>query len=319
MDKMPLVSVITPFYNDIRYFPETLESYFSQTYPNIEMILIDDGSDLKPDALIPPEPKYPVRIIRSPKGKVGPGGARNLGICQAGGELIAFLDSDDIWKPEFVKKCVELFLKDKDVDWVYADGYYIIDGKPVKKPNSAYFGFKNGLPKGREVNELHLKGYAFEMMSANIVRRSTIEKTGFFNEDLAISEDWDFFCRIGENFRVDAVDEPLIYYRKRSDGFHYTRLDNYVNVHSDILRRSYERQRLLPQRNVDLSRAIALSYERVGIQYLNKGFPRQARYYLTHELTRPIGFSLRTIGLKTLSFLPAPFYKAALRVYELMI
>jgi glycosyltransferase involved in cell wall biosynthesis len=318
MNKTPLVSVITPFYNDIKYFPETLRSYFSQSYPNIEMVLVDDNSDLRPDTLIPAEPKYPVQIVRSHT-KMGPGGARNLGIRHAKGEMIAFLDSDDIWKPEFVQRCIEVFLKYESADWVYTDGYYVINGKPVKKPNSAYFGFKKGLPKGREVNDLHLKGYAFELMSANIVRRHVIEETGYFNEDLEISEDWDFFCRIAERSNVYAVDEPLIYYRKRSDSFHYSKLENYIKVHSEILDRIYNNQGLLPERKTDLERAIALSYERVGIQYLNKGCPHRARYYLMHRATQPIKFSLRMIALKTLSFLPVSFYRAAIKLYELMI
>lgn len=318
MDKTPLVSVITPFYNDIKYFPETLKSYFSQTYSNIEMILIDDNSDLRPDALIPDKPAYPVRIIRSDK-KMGPGGARNLGIRQAGGELIAFLDSDDIWKPEFVRRCVEVFLKHEDADWVYTDGYYLIDDKPVKKPNSAYFGFKKELPKGREVNEYHLNGYVFELMSANLLRRPAIEKVSFFNEHLAISEDWEFFCRIAESSRVYAVNEPLIYYRRRSDGFHYSKLENYVKVHSEVLKRIYDSQGLLPERSADLDRAIALTYERVGIQYLNKGSPRRARDYLTHRAADPIRFSLRMMVLKGLTFLPVSFYRAAIKIYELII
>ena len=318
MNKTPLVSVITPFYNDINFFPETLKSYISQTYSNIEMVIIDDKSELPPDVLITAKPRYPVRIVRSDK-RVGPGGARNLGIRHAAGELIAFLDSDDIWKPEFVQKCVEVFLKHEDADWVYADGYYLIGGKPVKKPNSAYFGFKKDLPKGREVNEYHLKGYAFELMSAILMRRSAIERAGFFNEDLAISEDWDLFCRIAERSHVYSVNEPLIYYRKRSDGFHYSRLENYIKVHSEILNRLYSGQRLLPERKADLDRAIALTYERVGIQYLNKGCIHSARYYLMHKATGPIKFTLRLMGLRMLSFLPVSFYRAAVKLYELIV
>lgn len=318
MNKSLLVSVITPFYNDIKYFPEALESYFSQSYPNIEMVLIDDNSNLLPDALIPANPRYLVRIIRSDK-RMGPGGARNLGIRQARGELIAFLDSDDIWKPEFIQRCVEVFLKDEGVAWVYADGYYLIDNKPVRKPNSNYSGFKKGLPEGREVNEYHLKGYAFELMSANLMRRSVIEEVGFFNEELEVSEDWDLFCRIAEKYDVCAVNEPLIYYRKRSDGFHYSKLEDYIKVHCAILKQIYDRQGLLPERNDDLRRAIALSYEGVAIQYLNKGCPQRARYYLMHNATRPIRFSLRIMVLRGLSFLPTFLYKAAVKIYELII
>lgn len=318
MNETPLVSVITPFYNAARYFPATLESFFSQTYPHLEMIVIDDNSSSPAGALIPSKQKYPVRLLRSDK-KLGPGAARNWGIKEARGELIAFLDSDDIWMPEFIEDCVKVFLEHKDAGWIYCDGYYIIDDKPVTKPNSRYFGFRKGLPSGRQVNEYHLKGYVFELMSANIMRRYALEEVGLFNEDLEISEDYDLFCRIAERYPVYAVDRALIYYRKRWDSFHYSNLENYVKVHTAILKQLYERQGLLPVRNTDLQRAIAAAYERVGIQYLNKNCREKARYYLMHSATRPIGFSLRITVLRILSFLPYIFYRAAIKIYDLII
>ncbi|MFA5181808.1 MAG: glycosyltransferase family 2 protein [Syntrophales bacterium] len=318
MNQVPLVTVITPYYNDTRYFPAALDSYFSQTYPNMEMIVIDDNSSLPASAIIPDKPKYPIRLLKSDK-KLGPGGARNLGLGQAQGELIAFLDSDDIWIPTFIEECVKVFSEHHDACWVYSDGYYLIDDKPVTKPNSRYFGFKGGLPTGSQVNEYHLKGYVFELMSANMVRRHALEEVGLFNANLAISEDCDLFCRIAERYPVYAIDKPLIYYRKRSDGFHYSKLENYIRVHTAILTKLYERQGLLPARNGDLQRALALTYERIGIQYLNKNNPQKARYYLMHPATEPIRFTLRINVLRTLSFLPHLFYRLAIKTYDLMI
>lgn len=318
MNEEPLVSVVMPFYNDRAYLPAALESYFSQTYANLEMVIVDDCSEFSPEALVSPAPKYPVRIIRSGS-RLGPGGARNLGIRQARGELIAFLDSDDIWMPEFIRKCVNVFSADKNTAWVYTDGYYIIDDKPVHKPNSRYFGFKHGLPVGRMVNEYHLRGYVFELMSANAVRRSAIEEAGFFNENLKISEDWDFFRRLAEKCHVNAINEPLVYYRKRPDGFHYSKLEKYVEVHSGILTQMYEKQGLLPERMADLRRAIALAYERAGIQYLNKGNPERARYFFTHAAIAPIRFNARVMALKIFSFLPSGFYRLSVKMYDALI
>ncbi|MFH0771147.1 MAG: glycosyltransferase [Candidatus Omnitrophota bacterium] len=318
MSESPLVSVIAPFYNDVKYFPEALASYLSQTYPSIEMVVIDDNSEIAPNSAIPDNLKYPVRIVRSSK-RLGPAAARNMGIRQAKGELIAFLDSDDIWTPRFIERAVEVFSKSKDADWVYSDGRYIIDGKPVKKPNSFYFGFKNGLPQGKEVNRYHLKGYVFELMSANVVRRAAIDKVGFFDESLEISEDWEFFCRIAERCSVYAIDESLMYYRRRSDGFHYSKLENYIQTHSDILKRMYDRQGLLPHKEADLKRAVALACERVGIQYMNKGNPLPARRYFTHPAIAPLRFNFRVMVLKALSFFPPVFYKMAIKLYDLII
>jgi len=106
MDNRPLVSIIMPVYNIEKHLPGTLESVAAQTYPNIELILVDDGSSDSSDAICIQyaERNMGTRYIR--QGNRGVSSARNRGIQEAGGDYLMFLDSDDLFEPEMVDSCV---------------------------------------------------------------------------------------------------------------------------------------------------------------------------------------------------------------------
>ena len=95
-----LISVIIPFYNEKNYFDECINSVLNQTYQNIEIIIVNDGSDqIYIDKLEKIKFKYPEKIRVFNKKNGGVSSARNLGIEKSKGEYIAFLDADDIWLP----------------------------------------------------------------------------------------------------------------------------------------------------------------------------------------------------------------------------
>lgn len=314
----PLVSVIIPFYNAYQYIHEALQSCIDNSYSNMEIILIDDFShpplkieDIKIDAK-----KRPVFIIRNEMNK-GPGYSRNVGIKKAGGELIAFLDSDDIWYSKIIEKQVDVFRSEPTAVWVYTDGRYLINNKIKNKPNSYYHGFKGGkLPKGKEVNECHLRGYNYMTFSSNMFKKSVLLEVGLFDEALDVSEDWDLFVRVAEKYSVHAIDEPLMIYRVNNNGRHIINRKDYVEVNVRILKNMYTRQNLLPGRINDFNRAVAAIYERAGIQRLNAGFNKEARAFLFHPKTYPISWQLRMICLRILSLLPNKFYYWALWLYD---
>lgn len=102
----PLVSVVIPTYNRSGYVVEALDSVLRQTYPDYEVIVVDDGStDGTHEALKP----YRDRIRYVRQENLGEGAARNLGVSHARGEYVAFLDSDDMWEPEFLAATMEAF------------------------------------------------------------------------------------------------------------------------------------------------------------------------------------------------------------------
>ncbi len=98
--KSPLISVIMPCYNAEAFLEETIAGVFQQTYPNIELIIVDDGStDRSPRLLNEAQKKYPALTILTQVNS-GPFPARNLALQHAKGDFIAFLDADDYWTPD---------------------------------------------------------------------------------------------------------------------------------------------------------------------------------------------------------------------------
>lgn len=316
----PLVSVIIPYHNDFEYLKEALSSVLGSTYTQIEIFIIDDFSKvpLKYEDLAINEKKFPISIIRNSSNR-GPGYSRNVGVKKCSGEFVAFLDADDIWLPGITEKQVKVFLDNPETVWVYTDGYYLVDNVRHRRPNSYFQGLKDGqLPSGPDVNEFHLRGNNYMLFSGNMYRKSTLLKTGLFNEDLAVSEDWDFFVRMAEQFRdgVQAISEPLMIYRVNNEGRHFVGRKDYVSVNVKILEGAYQRQGLLPQRLKTFNEAVAMVYERAGIQRLNAGCNDEAKEFLFHAKTACFNLHLRMLSLRILTLLPNIFYKLAVRLYE---
>ncbi|MFA5089131.1 MAG: glycosyltransferase family A protein [Candidatus Omnitrophota bacterium] len=313
----PLVSVIIPFHDDLEYIQQALDSCLQNTYPRMEIIIVDDHSEkpLTREEVSAAGHKYPITIFRNDRNR-GSGYARNVGIKAAQGELIAFLDADDIWFPDIIQKQVSVFQSDPSAVWVYTDGYYLIDEKRKRRPNSRYHGFRKGFPAGKEVNEYHLKGYNYMTFSSNMMKKEALLAVGLFDEGLDVSEDWDLFVRLAERFPVHVINEPLMVYRVNNSGRHFVNREKYVDVNLKILKDMYERQGLWPKRLKDFDRAAAMIYQRAGIQRLNAGLNAEAREFLFHPRCSPLAWYPRMIVLRILSLLPGLFYKAALWVYD---
>ena len=122
--KRELVSVIIPFYNEENYFESCVNSALSQTYSNIEIIIINDGSDkIYDEQLNKIKNEYPDKIKIFAQQNQGVSAARNLGIKNSNGEYIAFLDADDFWLPNKLENKINLIKKYK-IDFIH--GSYLI-------------------------------------------------------------------------------------------------------------------------------------------------------------------------------------------------
>src|SRR5690606_1176147 len=121
----PLVSVITPTYNRADFIGEAVESVLAQTYPNFELVIIDDGStDNTRDILEPYLKDSRIRLFHQQN--QGQSVARNRGLEEATGEFICFLDSDNAWFPEKLEKSLKAFDHNPESDVVYGD-FVVID------------------------------------------------------------------------------------------------------------------------------------------------------------------------------------------------
>src|SRR6185437_5775594 len=185
-----MVSVIIPAYNCAKYISETLDSILDQTFRNYEILVVNDGS---PDTMVLKQVLESYRAhIRYVEGENrGPAAARNRGIRETQGEFIAFLDSDDIWCPEFLAEQLRFFKENPSTDMVCADCVFFgageLDGRswqsldPVESPVT----FEKVLPT---------HGGAFGSFS--LLRRSIVEKVGFLEEELRICEDYNYWLRL---------------------------------------------------------------------------------------------------------------------------
>ena len=198
---MAKVTTIIPAYNCERYIKEAIKSVLSQSYGDIELIVVDDNSTDKTGEIIRSfGPR--IKCIHNPTNG-GPSIARNLGIKQASGEYIAFLDHDDIWMPDKIEKQIEIFNKKKDVALVYSNSY-----------NINIMGLERGTffdtikpHRGFVLERLLLDN--FIPTSSVVIRKDIVDEIGLLNEHFLISQDYDLYLRIAEKHKIDFLNLPL--------------------------------------------------------------------------------------------------------------
>ena len=208
----PLVTVVIPNYNCARFLPAALDTVLAQTYPNVEVIVVDDGSkDDSIEVLKPYEPR--IRVIRQKN--QGVSAARNQGIEASRGELVAFLDADDEWHPEKLEKQVALFLARPSVGLVHCAIEYIDEsGKSL--------GINTTGRRGSVLREIALLQGTVVLAggSTAIVRRECFDKAGLFDRELSTAADWDMWRRVACHYDIDVVPAPLMRYRLRPGSMH---------------------------------------------------------------------------------------------------
>lgn len=201
---LPLVSVIIPYFNCERYIAETLDSIEKQTYPNVEIILVNDGSS-KPstgyiEALIQ-DKAYIQYLYQENKGLSS---ARNTGAKFAQGEFLLFLDADDKIEPLYLQKTIDAILSHPNCKLAYSKA----------KLFDAEIGVWN-LPAYSTFDKLLQSNMIY---CSALHRKSDFTKLGGFDENLIAYEDWDYWIRLlQDGGQVIRIDEVLFSYRKRND------------------------------------------------------------------------------------------------------
>ncbi len=210
---LPLVSAIIPAYNAARFIEATLESILAQTYQNIEVIVVDDGSkDATPEIVRKFSDRDP-RITLIQQANAGVAAARNRAIQSAKGEFVAPIDADDIWYPHKLEKQVQCFLEaNSEVGLVYAWSAHIDEDRGLTG------GFNAGNREGRVLLDLVYRDFVGNG-SVPLMRRSCLEQIGGYNKNLRERgaqgcEDWDIALRMAELYEFRVVPEILVGYRQ---------------------------------------------------------------------------------------------------------
>lgn len=197
----PIVSIIMPTFNRERYLQRSINSVLKQSFADWELLIVDDGSSDGSfnvvDGFISRFEN--IRYLKHSNRK--PALSTNVGILASCGEYLAFMGSDDEYKPDHLKLRVEFFKKNPEIDFIHG-GVEII-GSPYVKD-------KNDLTKKIHLSECAIGGTFFG-------RRKVFFEMGGF-QDLYYSDDSDFFERVQKKFRMAQVDYPTyIYYRDTPD------------------------------------------------------------------------------------------------------
>lgn len=192
---MPLVSVVTPSYNAAAFIRETIESVRSQDYPAIEHIVIDGGST---DGTVGILRGYPHLTWVSERDR-GQSDALNKGFRRAQGEIVGWLNADDIYLPGAIRIAVAYLLEHPDVAGAYSDCPFIDE-------------------KGREI--FQAKGRDFDLYALLLgdyipqptvfLRRSVFQNVGLINEDLHYVMDWEYWLRIGARQRMAYLPQTTL-------------------------------------------------------------------------------------------------------------
>jgi glycosyltransferase involved in cell wall biosynthesis len=218
MQNNPLVSVIIPAYNHELYIEEALQSVIDQTYPNIELIVINDGSTDKTAEIIQKfvdnHKDFNMQFIN--KKNEGVCETLNKGIEMSKGEYISFLASDDLWLPNKISVQVEYMERNRKTGMVFSDAMFILynDRTDIKwsdyKPELKKY-FKNGMVNDVDLYYLLLTRPLIPALTV-LVRKSVINKVGLFDKNL-VYEDNDMWLRIAREYPIAYIDIPLAYYR----------------------------------------------------------------------------------------------------------
>lgn len=195
-----LVSVVIPVYNAEAHLEETLASVFAQTYPNIEIVAVDDGSKDR-SAQILEKYRHRIRVVRQKNS--GAAAARNLGVREATGKWIAFLDADDLWSVDKVERQLAAC---GDRAWSYTNSMFlggVNDGKRDSDLTQKY--------QGQVLEQLICNN--FVGTSSVMVLRQVFLDAGGFSESLQSIEDWEFWIRLASLHEICYVNEPLVWYR----------------------------------------------------------------------------------------------------------
>jgi glycosyltransferase involved in cell wall biosynthesis len=186
----PRVTVVIPCYNAAAHIVETLESVRGQTFQDHEVVLVNDGSPDTPELEAAIEP-FREQIRYLAQENRGPGGARNSGIRAARGEWVAFLDSDDVWLPDFLAGQFAVLAADPSLDMVYADALLFGD-----TPHDGKTFMELSPSRGPVTFEALVSLRCMVITSCVVARRSSLIEAGLFDERFFHSEDFDLWVRL---------------------------------------------------------------------------------------------------------------------------
>jgi glycosyltransferase involved in cell wall biosynthesis len=203
----PKVSIIMPTYNRAKFIIEAIQSIRDQTYSNWQLIIVDDGSNDNTEELVAGLKEERIDFIKA--GRIGIGGKiKNIGLQRVTGELISFLDSDDLWETTKLEKQIHALQQYPEAGFCLTGGYNF---KTVGQPVDFFYEQRNGI----KYDTLFMDYFRSKLPAftqALLLRKECIALTGSFKEAKSFS-DADFIINLARHFKAVIMYEPLVFRR----------------------------------------------------------------------------------------------------------
>ena len=251
-----LISVVMPCYNSMEYLENTLKHIYEQTVLPYEIIIVDDGSSDGTQAFLRHEQeKFPLGFIKVFEQKnCGPGAARNVGIKNASGTWIAFLDSDDIWREQRIQRAIETIKQNTDAIMISSD----ICEK-----------YENGSERELKLHEriskeesIFVQLYKGNFISTSSVcaKKDVIERVGLFNEELRSAQDYDLWLRLSREGSLIVIPEIFEEY-----SIHSGSISQNSRLRYECLLKIYKKYAYFLKKECSIHRAVLLAERQIAI------------------------------------------------------
>ena len=215
-ESCPLVSVVIPYFRLEKHLVETLESIDAQTYPHIEVIVVNDGSFRDEDTRVldATAERFGVTVLTQQNS--GLGRARNFAVSQSRGEYVLPLDPDDLLEPRYVERCAEVLESRPELAYANTWSRYVNeDGSAYGGPSAGYRPFSN---QAASLGERNVAGPA-----TALIRRAVFDRGFRYSVDMTSYEDWLFYQELAAAGLVGhTIPEQLFVYRVRTDSMFRT-------------------------------------------------------------------------------------------------
>ncbi|MBL1264891.1 glycosyltransferase family 2 protein [Candidatus Methylomicrobium oryzae] len=307
---LPLISVIIPTYNRAPFVCEAIDSVFSQTFTDYEIIVVDDGSTDSTKEVLE---KYQDKIKYIYQENSGVSAARNAGIKNSTGSWLAFLDSDDKWMPQYLSTQVEWVRRFPDICMQTTDCYCCRTASEENK--RTYFEMNRVIKEFKRQDYLLLTDpFRFVVMhgpwqvGSTIFYRDAIKKAGLFDTNLGLNEDFDLMARMALQGPFGVIRNALVVMYRRNETI--ACLTSQVKTHPIQARELYEKiyeklrsiETLKGLEREAVSRLMGMNRRAIGNLLLMTGSVDEARE--SYRQAFFIDRSLRSLGKYFLSFFP---------------
>ena len=273
------VSVVIPVFNAATWVNETIDSILVQTFPVLEILIVDDGSTDGTAGIVQ---TYDSPVVYISQEHCGVSAARNRAIATAKGDYIAFIDGDDYWHPQKIEAQIKL-LNEKELAWASCET------QPFDSNTKTFMNrLAAPMQDGDVLKPLFMTNFIGS--ATPIVRRRVFDQIGLFNEshEARIGEDWDMWLRIASVYPLGVVYKRLAFQRLHSFSImSSTLMEEKVKCLVGVIERAVDRD--ADRLAAFEGKALGCIYHSAGVQSFNQGQYQQAGNYFLCELKyRPL-------------------------------